>query len=94
MRIPVVLAAAAEARSWVLSALMKITAQLGECPPLVTEVVRLAKKSKHVDTQQVRPPRPGAGRSPPGFVARPDVSTVDRTPSRGARDGSPARVRV
>ena len=46
--------AAAEARSWVLSALMKVTAQLGECPPLVAEVVRLAKRSKHSDTLQVQ----------------------------------------
>ena len=46
--------AAPEARSWVLSALMKLTAQIGECSPIVLEVVRSGKRSKHADTQQVR----------------------------------------
>jgi len=42
-----------ESRSWLLSALLKTVAQLGECPPHVWEIVRHHKRSKLVDLQQV-----------------------------------------
>jgi hypothetical protein len=45
--------AAADARTWLLSAMMKVVARLGECPPLPAAALRTALASKHNDMAQV-----------------------------------------
>lgn len=44
-----------DTRCWIVSGLMKLVAQMNNCPPYIEDVVAKYKRSRHIDLQQVSP---------------------------------------